>query len=451
LNQNDKSGEEFTSTSRLNPPTTLQLTRQLKIHATRAALQRLYLSGKRRSTEDALPNGRKKSLSAVLGLSRLSRRPELDALRGLFLVWMTLTHLPTHLSDLVNQPFGYISSAEGFVFLSALLVARLYIHQAAEEGSALRTKLWRRALRIYGYHLILLALAFTMAAAFAITTHKLALTNLLSFYLAHPVPAILGSLLLIYCPPLLDILPIYVIFMLVTPYLLAIAARRGWNAILFVSGSIWLLAQFGLRTWVHGLVVHLTGLQIPLQETGAFNLFAWQLVWVSGMWIGAASAQGRLPFASLPRFVYPISAAVCLFFIGIRHEWLGHSLTPQILGLQLDKWQIGPLRLLNLIAFSCVLYWSRKLVTRLVMVEPLLTLGKASLEVFCAHVVFVFVGLALLYGEVGQLHGIDAAGLVAFTFTGLILVALREVSRKRREKAAATNPPMKVEPPATCV
>ena len=48
---------------------------------------------------------------------KLPRKPELDALRGLFLVWMTLTHLPTKFSDLVNQPFGFVSSAEGFVFL----------------------------------------------------------------------------------------------------------------------------------------------------------------------------------------------------------------------------------------------------------------------------------------------------------------------------------------------
>ncbi len=44
------------------------------------------------------------------------RRPELDALRGFFLVWMTLNHLPTRLSDYFNQPFGFVSSAEGFVF-----------------------------------------------------------------------------------------------------------------------------------------------------------------------------------------------------------------------------------------------------------------------------------------------------------------------------------------------
>src|SRR5260370_10643191 len=178
-------------------------------------------------TKEPLPVDRKRPINSVLGFGRVQRRPEIDALRGVFLVWMTLTHLPTHLSDLVNEPFGFVSSAEGFVFLSALLVARLYIRQAAGAGAALRTKLWKRALRIYAYHLILLACAFTMAATFAVMAHRLALINLLNFYLAHPFPAIVGSLLLIYCPPLLDILPMYVIFLLITPFLLAIAVNRG--------------------------------------------------------------------------------------------------------------------------------------------------------------------------------------------------------------------------------
>jgi hypothetical protein len=46
---------------------------------------------------------------------------------------------------------------------------------------------------------------------------------------------------------------------------------------------------------------------------------------------------------------------------------------------------------------------------------------------------FVFVGLALLYGNVSQLHGFYAFGLVASTFVGLIFVALRELQRKRQE------------------
>jgi hypothetical protein len=391
---------------------------------------------------------RKEQVSSVLGFGRVQRRPELDALRGVFLVWMTLTHLPTHLSDLVNEPFGFVSSAEGFVFLSALLVARLNIRQAAEAGAALRTKLWKRALCIYGYHLILLAFAFTIAADFAVLAHRLALINLLNFYLTHPFPAVVGSLLLIYCPPLLDILPMYVIFLLATPFLLGIAARRGWKGILLTSGSVWLLAQFGLRAWVHNVVVHVTPLQIPRQDTGSFNLFAWQMVWVSGLCIGAASAHEGSSFRRPPRFVYQVSALICIFFIGVRYNWFGSYLTQQTLGLRLDKWQLGPLRVVNLIAFACVIYWSRKLLTRLFLIEPFIMLGKASLQVFCAHLAFVFVGLALLYGTVSQLHGFDAVRLVALTFVGLIFVAFRKIRREGQEHTT-NRPGLKINQPAS--
>jgi hypothetical protein len=369
---------------------------------------------------------------------KLPRKPELDALRGLFLVWMTLTHLPTHFSDLVNQPFGFVSSAEGFVFLSALLVARLYIHQAMLDEAGLRIKLWRRALKIYGYHLLMITLAFTVAAGLAVTTHRTAIYNLLNFYIAHPFVAVVGSVLLLYCPPLLDILPMYVIFLAGSPIVLTTAVRWGWNRILAVSFAVWLMAQFGLREVVHNAVVHITHMPIPLQETGAFNLFAWQWIWIAGMWLGAKSAEGPLPISRVPGKAVAACAVVCAFFIGVRHEWLGSRLTQQTLATSLDKWSIGPLRMVNLVAFTIVLYWLRKPVLKIVAIEPFLTLGKASLEVFCAHVFFVFFGLALLYGEVTQLHGYLAIGLVVFTFTGLILVALREIRRRKDEKERGT-------------
>ncbi len=365
---------------------------------------------------------------------KLQRMPELDALRGLFLVWMTLTHLPTRFSDFVNQPFGFVSSAEGFVFMSALLVARIYIHQAATDEDGLRAKLFRRAFKIYGYHLLMLTLAFTVAAGLAVTTHRTAIYNLLNFYIAHPFVAIAGSVLLLYCPPLLDILPMYVIFLAATPMVLSTAVRWGWNRILGLSLAIWLLAQLGLREAVHNGVVHLTHLPIPLQETGAFNLFAWQWIWIAGLWLGARSAEGPLPLSRVPAKGVALCAVICAFFIGVRHEWLGSRLTQQALAALLDKWNIGALRLVNLAAFTILLYWLRKPLFKVVLIEPFLTLGKASLEVFCAHVFFVFFGLALLYGEVTQLHGYLAIGLLVFTFTGLILVALREIRRRREEK-----------------
>jgi hypothetical protein len=370
---------------------------------------------------------------------KLERRPELDALRGLFLVWMTLTHLPTRFSDFVNQPIGFISSAEGFVFISALLVGRLYIREFVQDPANARSKLWKRSLKIYGYHLLMLAFAFTVVASFAQHTHKAALVNLLDFYLARPKAAIVGSLLLIYCPPLLDILPMYVTFLVATPMVLSGALRWGWRTILGASGLVWMLAQLGMRTVVHNWVVDVTHLRIPLQETGAFNLFAWQAVWTVGLWIGAKTATERAPFPEVPRGMAAAGAATCLFFIGIRYGWLGPHLTTQALAIPLDKWQIGPLRVVNLIAFAVFFYWLRKYVLKVVALEPFPTLGKASLRVFCAHIFFVFVGLALLYGDfnsdgLDQLHGLPAIALLAVTFTALILVAADEVRKKKRAK-----------------
>jgi hypothetical protein len=353
---------------------------------------------------------------------------------------MTLNHLPTRLSDYFNQPLGFVSSAEGFVFLSGLLLAMLSIRRTIEDPQQMRDKIWKRSLRIYGYHLFMLLFAFTIAASVASHTHRAALVNLLNYYLAHPLSAIVSSVLLIYCPPLLDILPIYIVFMVATPPLLLFAARRGWGWILTASGSIWLLAQFGLRTWVHDLVVRATHLHIPLQETGAFNLFAWQLVWVLGLWIGASIAERDLPFTKLPRSIYLLSASLCLFFMGVRHSWFGPQLSPQFFGLQLDKWQIGPLRLLNLAAFAIFLYGSRSVVKRIVSVEPFLTLGKASLEVFCAHLFFVFVGLGLLSGDAGQLHGFHAGLLIILTFSGMLLVAIRENNRHQQNGTPTVDP-----------
>jgi hypothetical protein len=387
-------------------------------------------------------------------LPRLERRPELDALRGLFLVWMTLTHLPTRFSDFTNQPIGFVSAAEGFVFVSALLVGRIYMRDSLKNAPGVRVTLWKRSLQIYTYHLVMLAFLFTVAAAFAVHTHKAALNHLLNFYLAHPVVAIVGSVLLLYCPPLLDILPMYVTFLFFSPLLLATAARYGWRKILVASALIWVLAQFGLRDLVHNWIVSLIRLQIPLQETGAFNLFAWQAVWVAGLWIGARSALGETPLSRIPRWAVAVSGVACLFFIGIRHGWLGPYLTQPALGIQLDKWQLGWLRVINLVTFTVVVYWMRPVLVRLISIEPFLTLGKASLRVFCAHIFFVFVGLALLYQDVGQdldgqieqLHGFTAVALVVVTFTALILVAVNEVRKRRADRkkgqmeAANPNP-----------
>jgi hypothetical protein len=64
----------------------------------------------------------------------LARRTEIDVLRGLMLVLITITHLPTVFSAKFSQPFGFVSAAEGFVFLSAFLQERS-IPRSHAQGS----------------------------------------------------------------------------------------------------------------------------------------------------------------------------------------------------------------------------------------------------------------------------------------------------------------------------
>jgi len=226
--------------------------------------------------------------TARLKAPRLQRLPELDALRGLMLLLMTLAHLPTHFQVVTNQQLGFVSEAEGFVFLSAFLTGRIFGRVATESGfPTVIKRLWKRALQLYGYHLALLGIAFTVIAAVAIHTGRPSLKGLLDFYLAHPHHAVGGALLLVYCPPLLDILPMYIIFLLATPVVLYLASRWSWKMVLISSGLIWVLAQFGLRAAIHSHMLPSAGFQIPLNEMGAFDLLAWQFLWAVGLWIGA--------------------------------------------------------------------------------------------------------------------------------------------------------------------
>lgn len=106
----------------------------------------------------------------------------------------------------------------------------------------------------------------------------------------------------------------YVMFLFFTPLLLSASWRYGWRTILACSGLVWLLAQFGLRDLTHHAIVQVTHLHIPLQETGAFNLFAWQAVWIGGLWLGAQSAMGIAPLRRIPSWCAAVAGAVCLFF-----------------------------------------------------------------------------------------------------------------------------------------
>lgn len=324
--------------------------------------------------------------------ARSRRIPGLDALRGLFLVLMTVTHLPTRWSVYSHDAFGFVSAAEGFVFLSAFLVAHIYSPALEERGERYVKKvLWRRAFVLYGAHLGLLFSAFSLAIYFS---HRPALYNVLSFFVDEPARALLAAPLLVYKPPLFDILPLYAIFLAVTPYALSLVRRRGLSAMLVPSLLLWVLGQFGARKYGQAFVIWVFG-GVPDHIFGAFDVFSWQLLWCLGLTLGSSPGlQERL--ASPPRRTLVAGAgALCVAFFALRY---GERLFGISLGIPVlfDKWQLGPMRLLNLVAWLVVLVQLGPRLVRGVVAQALRLLGRASLSVFCAHVLIALGAFLLI-------------------------------------------------------
>ena len=338
------------------------------------------------------------------------------------LVWMVLTHLPTLLPNYTNQPFGFVSASEGFIFLSALFTGRVYYRLAEREGyPAMRRKLLLRTLRLYGYHALLLGFAFLVAVPIAARGNRPGLHNLLDFYFAvGPKQAIIEAFLLIYRPPLLDILPMYILFLLLTAFVLMLFRRTGWSTILAGSATLWFLAHLGMRQAEHDFVNRVLGIRIPLNEMGAFDLWGWQFLWILGLWFGVRWARGDLPAASWARTAAIPAALIFAVLLPLRYA-VGRGVELGASEPLFDKWHFGVVRLINFAAVAVLLIRFQSVLKPLA-VRPLVLLGQASLQVFCVHLLFVFAGLTLL-GNAAMLSAWQQLALLVATLAAMLLTA----------------------------
>src|SRR5580693_5044743 len=352
----------------------------------------------------------------------MGRRLELDAVRGLMLVWITLTHLPTIASTYVNQPFGFVSAAEGFIFLSALFTGRIYYRMAQHDGYRPMTlKLWSRTLRLYGYHALLLAFAFMVAVPIAARGNRPGLHNLLDFYfIAGAKQSVTEAALLMYRPPLLDILPMYIIFLIFTSIAIPLSRRVGWKAILWTSFFFWMLAQFGFRSAEHTFMMRYIPTRIPLNEMGSFDLWAWQFLWFVGVWLGVRWAEGNLEIEAWAKRVVVPSVVIGVVCFIMRRK-LAHGFELGAFEFLFDKWHLGAIRILDFGAVAALLILSQS-ITKRAAIRPLVLLGQSSLQVFCVHLLFCFAGLTLM-GNASMLNGWQQLRLLSMTFTAMLITA----------------------------
>lgn len=352
---------------------------------------------------------------------------------------MTLTHLPTKAAIISNQTFGFVSDAEGFIFLAAFLVGQIEqrTHQHWGESRVMRDLL-RRTWRIYFYHCALLAVAFTLVAEMALRFHLLALENLLSFYLQSPRQALIAAALLEYRPSLLDILPMYIVFMLLTPIARRVARSLGWKTVLFVSFIVWVEAQFGLRAWLYRHSA-LLGLHVPENSTGAFDLYGSQLLWMIGLALGSIYAErlSAVPNAAnsdlrIPSWIVKLSWMLAATFLVLRYAPADHWMDAQHYGWLIDKWHLGAFRLINFAAIALLLVHFGVRIARLPFFRLLAPLGQASIQVFSVHVLFCIAGQGLSKEANPELPAWQQALLVSATISALFITAHWQRKRSRK-------------------
>lgn len=351
----------------------------------------------------------------------MRRLPEIDALRGLMLVLMTFTHMPTRFSDSLGQPFGFVSAAEGFVFLSAFLAAYIGAGRAQADGaSTMRHWLWRRWGAVYACHAGLVVFLFLVAVPIGVALGQPAITDLASHFLASPVRAAAQSFAMLYNPPLLDILPLYIVFLAVTPRVLTFAHQRGWVLPLAGSASLWALAQLGVGEMFFDVLRYVFGFDLPYRQTGSFSFLAWQLLWMLGLWIGHAFATTPAEDHRPPRWVGVIALGYAAVWFIWRHT-TGQVPDPHggELNVLFDKWALGPMRLLDFIALMVAVVSLAPRNARWLVPGWLARLGRAALPAFCAHLVVCLLALAL-FGAANAARPLWAdVALLGAAFTAL--------------------------------
>src|SRR6202047_3346584 len=312
--------------------------------------------------------------------AKMNRFIEFDVLRGVLLLMMSVDHSPSSLRRFTDQTLGFFTTAECFVFVSAFLVGLLFRKRAEKLGfAAARSSSIHRAGRIYRAHLVTLAFAFVLGSFFL--SELPGIRNLLDGYLMNPWAAICGSLALLFRPPLMDILPMYVLFSFLTPAAFGAAQRWGWKTVLFVSFSVWVIAQTDVRDMLVNASKDLSFVQL-----GPFDLLAWQFLWVGGLFIGQRFLENK-SLLPTPHLLRPLLALLAIAFLFWRWISITSVLDPVTHTWFFDKWHLGPLRLISFAVAASITATFLKYLNRWeAPLRPFLLIGRHMLPVFCSQI-----------------------------------------------------------------
>lgn len=227
----------------------------------------------------------------------------IDGLRGYFLVLMMSSHLKFQdgalLLRLHHGEISFVEDAQGFVFLSGLVIGLTYTRILLKQGAKAMTG---KAVTRVGelYRLLLLTLFIVVGIAYLLPSGAEIWGWQLGKLAEAPLDHIAAAVSLLYQPAYLDILPQYMIYLLIAPFIVRATVAGHGLAALAASFAVWIMTQMGLHL---PAVDALARLVAAADSNGTirsyFNPLGWQFLFVCGVVLGAAAKSGRLDVDSL--------------------------------------------------------------------------------------------------------------------------------------------------------
>jgi hypothetical protein len=316
----------------------------------------------------------------------------LDLFRGIALWLIFLDHIPTNIVNWITiRNYGFSDATEIFIFISGYTAAFVYSKAMRERGIVVAgARILRRAWQIYVAHIFLFAIYMAEIAYVQSSSINPVFAEEMGAldFMQHPDETIIQALILKFKPVYMDVLPLYIVLLLLFPPILWLLQRAA-------------IVALGLSALLYALNWHFA-LNLKSYPSGEwyFNPLAWQLLFVFGAWCALGGAQ-RLSRVLRSPATMAVAIAFLIFSFAVTLTWHFPRLSyyiPLWLGewmYPIDKTNLDVLRFVHFLALAAITVrflpsnWSG---LKSPILRPAILCGQHSLEIFCLGVFLAFAG-----------------------------------------------------------
>jgi hypothetical protein len=328
-----------------------------------------------------------------------------------------------------------------------------------------RTAIYSRAFELYRYAmgivLVVLVAQMLLPGAYSIWFNWLG-------YTTFDDPLRLAAIAtFLYQPTFMDILPQYIVYMLFAPMLVKLVLEDKWHYVVAGSVILWMAAQLGLQQIA---TTPLNDLVMGADDQGirvSFNLLGWQVVFYSGLVLGALTSAGKIKWSNIlspdNTFIPKVALLMVLFFLPLRlitaHELMPPHMIGKFASMEIRA-DFGPVYLLNFAAVGILIAWLivagpqhkaawvrgiGNAIRGLFSLRYLQLLGRHSLYVYVWHVGIVY----FVYYFDGRTPELNEFTKTAIALVSIALLSLPALWRERDKLFGTQTPaPVKVQQPA---